>query len=189
MLKWQKTREGATVSIRWRRARMIAALVFASAALAPVTAAAQSGLAGTVTDSSGALLPGVTIEAASPALIEKVRTAVSDDRGRYNIIELRPGRYTVTFTLPGFTTVKQELDLPAAFTATVNAQMPIGTLQESVTVAGGTPTVDLRSTAKQTTLNKEMLDAVPSGGTAQYYATLMLGVSQEAQSFRAPPNS
>jgi hypothetical protein len=189
MLKGQKTRERATVRLPWHCARMIAALVFACTALAPVTAAAQSGLAGTVTDSSGGVLPGVTVEAASPALIEKVRTAVSDDRGRYNIIDLRPGRYTITFTLPGFTIVKQELDLPAAFTATVNAQMPIGTLQETVTVAGGTPTVDVRNTAKQTTLNKEMLDAVPSGGTAQYYATLMLGVSQEAQSFRAPPNS
>jgi Carboxypeptidase regulatory-like domain len=171
-------------------ARLAAAIALACAAVVPGIASAQSTLAGTVTDRSGAVLPGVTVEASSPALIEKVRTAVTGLQGRYTIVDLRPGVYTVTFTLTGFTTVRQQdIALPAAFTATVNAEMPVGTLEEVVTVAGGTPTVDVRNTAKQTTLSKELLEAVPSGGTAQYYATLMLGVSQEALSFRAPANS
>ena len=84
---------------------------------------------------SGAVLPGVTVEAASPALIEKVRSVVTDSEGRYNIVDLRPGTYTVTFTLPSFSTFKREgIELPSGFTATVNAEMKIGALEETVTV-------------------------------------------------------
>ena len=92
--------------------------------LLPSVAAAQaaSGLAGVVKDATGGVLPGVTVEAASPALIEKVRTVATDDQGQYKIIDLRPGVYTVTFSLAGFTSVRREgIELPAAFTATVNA--------------------------------------------------------------------
>src|SRR5688500_4742998 len=100
----------------------------------PVSASAQqaSGIAGVVRDSSGGVLPGVTVEAASPALIEKVRTVVTDDQGRYNIVDLRPGRYVVTFSLTGFSTVKREgIEMPAGFTATVNADLQVGSLEET----------------------------------------------------------
>ena len=107
-------------------AQRIICLVMVSCLLvlpAMVWAQAETGnLVGIVKDTSGAVLPGVSIEAASPALIEKVRTVVSDEQGRYRIGDLRPGTYTVTFTLPGFSTLKREsLELTTGFTATVNA--------------------------------------------------------------------
>src|SRR5438105_1229266 len=105
--------------------------------LLPVVARAQggSGIAGIVRDTTGAVLPGVTVEVASPALIEKVRTVVTDDQGLYKIIDLRPGIYTVTFTLPGFSTVKREgLELATSVTATVNAELRVGALEETITV-------------------------------------------------------
>src|SRR5262249_4519527 len=106
----------------------------------PVTAVGQTAVSGTIAgvvrDSSGAVLPGVTVEAASDALIEKVRSAVTDAQGLYRIVDLRPGVYKVTFSLPGFSTfVRDGIDLPTAFTATVNAEMAIGTLAETVTVS------------------------------------------------------
>jgi len=104
--------------------------------------APASGIAGLVRDTSGAVLPGVTVEAASPALIEKVRTVVTDGQGRYNITELRPGMYTVTFTLTGFAAVMREgVTLTSGFTANINAEMQVGTVQETVTVTGATPLV------------------------------------------------
>src|SRR2546428_11942610 len=94
-----------------------------------------SGIAGVVRDTSGGVLPGVTVEAASPALIEKVRSVVTDGEGRFNIVDLRPGTYSGTFTLPSFSTFKREgIDLPSGFTATVNGEMRIGSLEETVTV-------------------------------------------------------
>src|ERR1041384_241254 len=115
---------------------MIAGLFFF-----PMPAISQStntgAIAGAVKDSSGAVLPGVTVEAASPALIEKIRTAITDDQGNYKITELRPGTYTVTFTLPGFSVVKREgLELTTGFTANVNAELTVGSLEETVTVTG-----------------------------------------------------
>jgi hypothetical protein len=96
-------------------------------ALLPAAAQAQSAIAGTARDASGAVLPGVTVEAVSPVLIEKVRTVVTNDQGQYTIVDLRPGTYTVTFTLPGFSTfVRADVELPADFTATINAEMRIG---------------------------------------------------------------
>src|SRR5204863_9345542 len=96
-----------------------------------------TGIAGVVRDTSGGVLPGVTVEASSPALIEKVRTAVTDDQGLYRIVDLRPGNYVVTFTLTGFAAVRREgLELPASFTATVNAELSVGAVEEKVTVSG-----------------------------------------------------
>ena len=105
--------------------------------LSPARVFAQSGIAGSVRDATGAVLPGVTVEASSPALIEKLRTAVTDSSGLYSIVDLRPGVYAVTFTLAGFRPVRREdLQLPASFTATVNAEMQIGAVEETITVSG-----------------------------------------------------
>ena len=105
--------------------RVVRTLLLLVCSLAlPAAAWAQAALAGNVTDSSGALLPGVTVEAASPALIEKVRSAVTDGNGRYRIEDLRPGTYSVTFTLPGFSTVKRdELAVGGSAVISVDAQM------------------------------------------------------------------
>src|SRR5881296_2193770 len=110
------------------------------------TASAQATLAGTVKDTSGAVLPGVTVEASSPVLIERVRTAVTDGSGQYRIIDLRAGEYTVTFTLTGFTTVKREgIELTGTFTASVNAELRVGGVAETITVSGESPIVDVQS--------------------------------------------
>src|SRR5688572_56401 len=111
----------------------------------PMAAFAQATLTGIVRDTSGAVLPGVTVEASSPVLIEKTRTAVTDGTGRYQIIDLRPGSYTVTFTLQSFSVVKRDgVELAGTATTTVNAELRVGTLQETVTVTGETPTVDVQ---------------------------------------------
>src|SRR6185503_9709558 len=110
---------------------------------ASAQSATAGGIAGVVKDTTGAVLPGVTVEAASPVLIEKVRSVVTDDQGNYKIVDLRPGVYTVTFTLPGFSTYKREgLELTTGFTAAVNGEMKVGSLEETVTVTGATPVVD-----------------------------------------------
>src|SRR5256714_3380746 len=107
---------------------------------AGASAQENSGIAGVARDTSGGVLPGVTVEAASPALIEKVRTVVSDGEGRYNIVDLRPGAYVVTFSLTGFTSFRRDgIELPSGFTATVNADMTVGALTETVTVTGESP--------------------------------------------------
>src|SRR2546428_11630430 len=120
-----------------RRIRVIVPLILACGLLwAPVARAQSSGsIAGVVRDTSGGVLPGVTVEAASPALIERVRSVVTDTEGQYQIIELRPGTYTVTFALPGFTSVKREgIELTSGFTATVNGELRVGALEETITV-------------------------------------------------------
>src|SRR5580704_7870008 len=123
------------------RALSILALIFGLSA----SSFAQSSIAGVVRDPSGAVLPGVTVEAASPALIEKVRTVVTDGEGLYKIVDLRPGVYSVTFSLQGFNTVKRDgVELTAAFTATVNGELNVGTMQETVTVSGQAPIVDVQ---------------------------------------------
>ena len=130
--------------------------------LLPAAASAQSGIAGVVKDATGAVLPGVTVEAASDALIEKVRTVVSDEAGLYKIVDLRPGTYTITFTLAGFNAFKREgLELPSNFTATVNADLKVGAMEESVTVSGQSPIVDMQNAQRTTAISRELLDAVP----------------------------
>jgi hypothetical protein len=160
-----------------RRAGATLALAVVGILLLPSTGFAQSAIAGVVKDSSGAVMPGVTVEAASPALIEKDRSVATDDRGAYQIVDLRPGTYTVTFTLQGFATVKREgLELPSNFTATVNAELRVGALEETVTVSGASPVVDVQSTAKAQVLNHDVLDSIPTGRTAQTAAALVPGV-------------
>jgi hypothetical protein len=132
-------------------------------ALLPTVAAAQAVIAGTVRDTSGAILPGVTVEASSPALIEKVRTAVSDGTGQYRIEDLRPGIYTVNFTLTGFSAFRREgIELTGSFTATINAEMKVGALEETVTVTGESPIVDVQSARRETVLNNDVLKAIPT---------------------------
>src|SRR3989441_1962784 len=106
----------------------------------PTLALAQAVIAGAVKDSSGAVLPGVTVEASSPALIEKVRAAVTDGSGQYRIVDLRPGTYTVKFTLPGFKSVERAgIELSGTFTAQVNAPMEVGAVEETITVTSEAP--------------------------------------------------
>ena len=112
--------------------------------LLPATVFAQATLTGTVRDASGAVLPGVSVEAASPALIEKTRTAVTDSTGQYRIIDLQPGPYSLTFTLAGFTTVKREgIELSGTQVATIPVEMKVGGVAETITVTGETPVVDV----------------------------------------------
>ena len=123
-----------------------AVLGFCLMLAAHATAQQGSGIAGVVRDDSGAVLPGVTVEAASPALIEKTRTAVTDGAGQYKIVNLLPGTYSVTFTLPGFGIFKRDgIELTTNFTAQVNADLKVGALEESVTVSGASPLVDVQS--------------------------------------------
>ena len=142
--------------------------------LIPAGARAQAVIAGSVRDTSGAVLPGVTVEASSPALIEKVRTSISDSSGQYRIEDLRPGVYKVTFTLPGFSTFEREgVELTGSFTATINAELRVGNLQETVTVTGESPIVDVSSARRQTVINNEVLKAIP---TVRSYNALVVVV-------------
>jgi len=153
-----------------------AVLVCLASAFLPGTAFAQSQITGVVTDPSGGVLPGVTVEAASPALIEKIRTAVTDAEGRYAIVALRPGTYSLTFALAGFSSlVRDGIALPSNFTATVNAELRVGTLQETVTVSGQGPVVDVQSTQRTTVLDRELLDSLPTGRTVTAVAALVPG--------------
>ena len=134
-----------------------------STLLISTTAFAQGSIGGLVKDSSGAVLPGVTVEAASPVLIEKVRTTISDSSGRYQIVDLRPGTYTVTFTLPGFNTSKRDgVTVAGSGNVAIDADLRVGALEETVTVTGEAPVVDTQSITQQRVLNAEMVDALPS---------------------------
>jgi hypothetical protein len=145
--------------------------------LIPVAASAQTGLAGVVKDTTGAVLPGVSVEAASPALIEKTRNVVTDEQGQYKIIDLQPGVYTVTFTLTGFSPVKREgIELTTNFTANVNADLRVGSVEETVTVSGSSPTVDVQNVIQQRVINTEVIDTIPSGRTEQTLAALIPGM-------------
>src|SRR4030095_8773092 len=126
-------------------------------------ASAQASITGLVRDTSGAVLPGVTVEAASPALIEKLRTATTDGSGQYRIFDLPGGIYTVTFTLPGFATVKREgVELAGSFTATVSTEMRVGAHEKTVTVTGESPIVDVQSARKQAVIEGEVLKDLPT---------------------------
>ena len=151
-----------------------AALLAAVVVLTPSLAHAQT-LAGTVRDASGAVLPGVTVEAASPALIEKVRTTVSDGTGLYRILDLIPGTYKLTFTLPGFTTVIRDgVEVSGQSIITINADMRVGGVQETITVTGETPVVDVQtSTRTQKVIDNEVIAAIPaSRGYGNILATV-----------------
>jgi hypothetical protein len=144
----------------------------------PAAAFAQSSITGVVRDTSGAVLPGVTVEASSPALIEGSKSAVTDANGIYRVVDLRPGPYVVTFALQGFNTLKREgIQLPAEFTATVNAELSVGTLQETVTVSGEAPIVDIRSSGTQIQVERDTLEALPGTGRLALLNTLLPGAN------------
>src|SRR5207249_1291734 len=160
--------------------RLVRPVVFPCLLLLPTLSFAQVSdtavIAGVVRDASGAVVPGVSVEAASPALIERVRTVTTDGQGLYRIVDLRPGVYTVTFSLPGFNTVKREgLELTTGFTATVNAEIKVGTVSETVTVTGTASVVDTQNNRQQTTLARTTLDALPTTGRISQYATVIPG--------------
>jgi hypothetical protein len=151
-------------------------------AVLPTVVYAQASIAGTAKDSSGGVLPGVAVEASSPALIEKSRSVVTDSSGEYRIVDLRPGTYTVTFMLSGFATVKREgIELSGTFTATVNAEMRVGSVAETVTVTGESPLVDVQSTARESVLKVTDVDTIPAGRTFESLAVLIPGMTSGAQ--------
>ena len=155
----------------------LALLALVAVVLAPIAAYAQASVAGVVKDTSGAVLPGVTVEVASPALIEKTRSTVTDGAGLYQIISLPPGAYTVTFSLSGFSTYKRDgLDLSGTFVATINADMKVGAVAETITVTGETPLVDVQSAAVSKVVTKEVIDAIPTGRLGINLAALQPGI-------------
>ena len=154
------------------------AAILLAAVLIPSVAYAQAAMSGVVRDTSGGVLPGVTVEAASPVLIEKVRTAVTDGNGRYQIIDLRPGAYTVTFSLAGFNTVKRDgITLSGSGASVVDADLRVGALEETITVTGEAPTVDVSTTTRQAALSSDTIDALPSARSYVTLARLIPGTS------------
>ena len=151
--------------------------------LLPAMVFAQGAtVTGTVKDTSGAVLPGVTVQVASPALIERVRETVSDGSGIYRFVDLRPGTYSVTATLTGFNTFKRDgLDISGTGTFTINAEMKVGAIEETVTVSGETPVVDLQSTTKERVMSKEVLDALPTGRMYYTLGVLVPGVNSSSR--------
>jgi hypothetical protein len=164
--------------------RRLAALVVALVLLLPGAAAAQATITGLVRDASGAVLPGVTVEATSPVLIEKVRSVVTDGTGQYRIVSLPPGSYTVTFTLPGFTVVRRDgITLTGTFVATVNADLRISAVEETITVTGEAPTVDVQSTRTEEIISREVLEAIPHSRTMANLSALFRGIQRVRAEF------
>ena len=147
----------------------------------PSSAFAQASIAGVVKDASGGVLPGVTVEASSDVLIEKVRSALTDGSGQYRIVDLRAGTYSVAFTLSGFNTVKREgVELTGSFIATINADMKVCGVTETITVTGESPIVDTQSIRRQTTLSSEVLTTVPTARSWAATAVLIPGITIQA---------
>jgi hypothetical protein len=152
-----------------RRIRALA--ILALSLVVPSLAFAQAQITGTVTDTSGAALPGVTVEASSAALIEGSRAVVTDSQGQYRLVDLRPGLYAVTFTVSGFSTLKRDaIELPDNFVATINAEMRLGSLEETIVVTGESPIVDVQSVRRVTVLGGDTLRELP---VARTYGSLL----------------
>lgn len=161
------------------RARLACAMFAAIAVvLLPAAVQAQSGIAGAVKDATGAALPGVTVEAISDVLIERSRSVTTDGEGQYRFVDLRPGQYVVTFTLPGFNTLRREgVDVPADFVVPINAEMRVGGIEEALTVTAASPLVDVQSTNRSQVLTREVLDTIPTGRSFQSVGQLVVGVT------------
>ena len=161
------------------RSLTVRCLVLLTLVLVPSFAAAQtSTISGTVRDASGGVLPGVTVEASSPALIEKTRSTVTGGSGTFSIVALRPGVYTVKFELPGFTTVVREgIELTSDFTATINVDLKVGALEETLTVTGESPIVDTQSITQRVVMTQEVRDALPTGRNIQAVGIMIPGTA------------
>ena len=152
--------------------------VFGFMALVPALAHAQASITGVVRDPSGAVLPGVTVEASSPALIEKVRSVVTDGSGQYRIIDLRPGTYAVVFNLSGFSTVRREgIELTGTFVATIDVDLRVGSLEETITVTGESPIVDVQRTTQQRVFDQQVIEQIPVGRSHINMVVLIPGLA------------
>ena len=162
--------------------------VFACLSLVPSLASAQgSSIGGTVGDTTGGVLPGVTVEARSPTIIEQVRTAVTDGAGQYLIVALEPGTYTVTYTLPGFSTlVREGIELNIGFTATIDVQLSVGDVAETVTVTGDSPVVDIQNVQQRAIMDREVIDTIPTGKSITSYGLLVPGMVGSSDSWGTP---
>lgn len=171
------SRRYARTSGRWSRWCAVGALVWTVVLLAPAIAHAQSALSGVVRDASGGVLPGVTVNASSPALIEQTRSAVTDGQGRYSIVDLRPGVYKISFELPGFSTmVRDDVELPSNVTVPIDAQLRVGELQETITVTGGTPLVDVENVQRTQVLTRDVIDNLPITRNSHSIGAVVPGV-------------
>jgi hypothetical protein len=167
--------------VTMRRVRRTLGLVLCLSLVGVASARAQSVITGTVRDTSGAVLPGVSVEVSSPALIEQKRTTVTEGNGQFRIVDLRPGTYTIVFSLEGFETVRHEgVQLPSDFTATIDGLLKVGALEESVIVSGSSPVVDVASTARTQVVTREVLDAIPTGRSVQSFAALVPSVRMDS---------
>ena len=161
-----------------RKTLIVLLCVVLAPSAAYAQASAQASITGVVRDTSGAVLPGVTVEASSPALIQKVRSAVTDSNGQYRIVDLPAGNYSVTFLLAGFTTTRREgVELSGAFTAPVNVELRVGTLEETITVTGESPIVDVQSSRRQQVLDRDTVTAIPSARAYHSLAVLVPGIT------------
>ena len=166
---------------------LVCSVVLAGSFLLSTTSQAQvpSSIAGLVTDATGGVLPGVTVVASSPVLIEQSRTVFTDGEGRYNIIDLRPGTYVVTFSLVGFSTVQREgISLASGFAASINAEMTVGSLEETVTVSGESPVVDVQTTRAAQVLTREVMETVPSARGFASFIQLTPGIKVSNPAFQ-----
>jgi hypothetical protein len=147
--------------------RRIRFVLIAAFLLLPRLSMAQSAIAGVVKDSSGGVLPGVTVEASSPALIEKTKSGITNEQGQYRLVDLRPGTYMVTFSLSGFkTVVRDNIMLESNFTAPINVELSVGALEESITVTGDSPVVDVQTSQRQSVVSQQLIDLLPTGRSA-----------------------
>tara|TARA_B100001123_G_scaffold425550_2_gene538533 strand:+ start:8232 stop:11267 length:3036 start_codon:yes stop_codon:yes gene_type:complete len=175
------------ISGYFKRNAVLAVSILGLLVLLPNIVNAQgSAINGTVSDTSGGVLPGVTVEARSPAIIEQVRATVTDGNGQYQIIGLEPGSYDVTYTLPGFNTlVREGIELSIGFTASIDAELAVGSIEETVTVSGASPVVDIQNVEQRQVINREVIDSVPTGKSFQSYALLVPGMTA-SESYLTP---
>ena len=162
--------------------RSIAAVLGVLTISIPASAQVLGSIAGVVRDSSGAILPGVTVEAASPALIEKVREVVTDGSGQYRLVNLPPGIYSVAFMLAGFSTAKRDgIEVTAGFTAPVNGDLKVGTVSETVTITGESPIVDVQSASQVRSVSAQIFKEIPSSGSWIQMAALVPAIRASVQ--------
>ena len=165
------------MNIEVRRYLTAAALVLCAVILLPSIAHAQAQIVGQVRDESGGVLPGVTVEASSPAMIEKSRTVVTDAQGRYRLEALRPGTYRLAFTLIGFATVVRDaVQVPSEVVMTVNADMKVGALEETITVSGQAAQVDVQQASRTQVISRDVIDTLPVSRNVMSIGVLSPGV-------------